>query len=82
MLLWGENDRIIPVSHAYNAHDEMPGSRLEVIKGAGHFVQLEKPDRVAELILDFLDTTAPANQTTADLREALRQGPPRRRRTS
>lgn len=46
MLLWGENDRIIPVSHAYTAHEEMPGSRLEVIKGAGHFVQLEKPDRV------------------------------------
>jgi pimeloyl-ACP methyl ester carboxylesterase len=80
MLLWGENDRIIPVSHAYSAHEEMPGSRLEVIKGAGHFVQLEKPERVAELILDFLDTTDPATQTTADLREALRQGRPKRKR--
>jgi pimeloyl-ACP methyl ester carboxylesterase len=79
MLLWGENDRIIPVCHAYSAHEEMPGSGLEVIKGAGHFVQLEKPDRVAELILEFLDTTAPARQTTADLREALRQGRPKRK---
>jgi hypothetical protein len=58
----------------------MPGSRLEIIRGAGHFVQLEKPDRVAELILDFLDSTAPARQTTADLRDALRQGRPKRKR--
>ena len=43
LLLWGEGDRIIPVSHARSAHAEMPGSRLEVISGAGHFVQLEKP---------------------------------------
>ncbi len=82
MLVWGESDRIIPVSHAYSAHEEMPGSRLEVIEGAGHFVQLEKPERVAELILDFLASTEPATLSTADLREVLRQRRPRRRRDS
>jgi pimeloyl-ACP methyl ester carboxylesterase len=82
MLLWGENDRIIPLSHALAAHDEMPGSRLEIVGGAGHFVQLEKPGRVAELILDFLATTTPARLSTADLRDVLRQGRPRRRKAS
>src|ERR1700676_2687052 len=51
LLVWGENDRIIPVSHARAAHEEMPGSRLEIIKGAGHSVQLEKPEQVSELLL-------------------------------
>ena len=63
LLLWGEKDRIIPVSHARTAHEEMPGSRLEVIDDAGHFVQLERPQQVAELILDFLATTKPARIT-------------------
>lgn len=45
-------------------------------------MQLEKPELVAELILDFLDTTAPSRQTTADLREVLRQERPKRKRAS
>ena len=79
LLLWGENDRIIPVSHAHSAHEEMPGSRLEVINGAGHFVQLEKPQRVAELILDFLATTKPARITAADMRDVMRSHRPKHR---
>jgi pimeloyl-ACP methyl ester carboxylesterase len=79
LLLWGEKDRIIPVSHAQSAHEEMPGSRLEVIKDAGHFVQLEKPQRVAELILDFLATTKPARITAEDMREVMRNHRPRHR---
>jgi pimeloyl-ACP methyl ester carboxylesterase len=82
MLLWGKNDRIIPVSHAIAAHDEMPGSRLEIVDGAGHFVALEQPERVAELILDFLDTTEPARITAADMREVMRTHRPRRRKAS
>lgn len=29
------------------------GSQAEIVSAAGHFLQLEQPDRVAELILDF-----------------------------
>ncbi len=79
LLVWGENDRVIPVSHAHSAHEEMPGSRLEIISGAGHFVQLEKPQRVAELILDFLATTKPAHITAQDMREAMRTHRPKHR---
>ncbi|MDQ6846122.1 MAG: alpha/beta fold hydrolase [Candidatus Dormibacteraeota bacterium] len=79
MLVWGENDRVIPVSHAHSAYEEMPGSRLEIISGAGHFVQLEKPQRVAELILDFLATTKPARITAQDMREVMRTHRPKQR---
>ncbi len=79
LLLWGEKDRVIPVSHARSAHEEMPGSRLEVIGDAGHFVQLERPQRVAELILDFLASTKPARITAADMRDVMRAHRPKHR---
>jgi pimeloyl-ACP methyl ester carboxylesterase len=78
MLVWGEGDRIIPASHATAAHAEMPGSRLEIISGAGHFVQIEKAPEVAALILGFIQDTEPAHLTAAVMREALRDGPARR----
>jgi pimeloyl-ACP methyl ester carboxylesterase len=37
LLIWGDRDRIIPVAHGYAAHDALPGSRLEVLPGVGHF---------------------------------------------
>ena len=79
MLVWGSKDRVIPVSHAVAAHDEMPGSRLEIIDGAGHFVQLEQADEVSRLILDFMAGTKPARITAADMREVMRNHRPRRR---
>jgi pimeloyl-ACP methyl ester carboxylesterase len=79
MLIWGSGDRVIPASHAVAAQAEMPGSRLEVIDGAGHFVQLEQPERVSKLILDFLATTKPAHITAADMRDVMRAHRPRRR---
>nr|MDQ2961357.1 alpha/beta fold hydrolase [Candidatus Dormibacteraeota bacterium] len=72
MLMWGEGDRIIPASHARAAHEAMPGSRLEVISGAGHFVQIEKAQEVAALILDFVAATEAAHLTPAVMRDALR----------
>ena len=82
LLLWGEKDRIIPASHAQRAHEEMPGSRLEIVKGAGHFVQLERPDVVTDLILDFLATTEPARLTAEDMRAVMLARRPRRRQLS
>jgi pimeloyl-ACP methyl ester carboxylesterase len=37
MLVWGSRDAMVPVGHGYRAHAAMPGSRLEVFEGAGHF---------------------------------------------
>src|SRR5579864_3127543 len=45
LIVWGANDRIIPLVHAYKAHAAIPNSRLEVIEGAGHFPHVEAPAR-------------------------------------
>jgi pimeloyl-ACP methyl ester carboxylesterase len=57
LIVWGERDRIIPVSHAHTAHEVMEGSRLEVLPGVGHYPQVEAPARFLEVLLAFLAHT-------------------------
>jgi len=59
MIIWGDEDPIIPIQHAYDAHEAIPGSRLEVFEGAGHFPHVEDPERFVRLIRDFIGTTEP-----------------------
>jgi pimeloyl-ACP methyl ester carboxylesterase len=68
MVVWGDRDRIIPVTHAYAAHRSMPGSRLEIFEGAGHFVHCDAPDRFVEALTDFMGSTVPGRVSDADLR--------------
>ncbi|MFF2110300.1 alpha/beta fold hydrolase [Rhodococcus koreensis] len=56
-LIWGDSDGIIPVSHGYAAHEAMPGSRLAVLDGIGHYPHLEDPAAVVGIIDDFVSTT-------------------------
>jgi pimeloyl-ACP methyl ester carboxylesterase len=57
MTIWGDQDRIIPVDHAYAAQAARPDSRLEVLEGVGHFPHVERPSEVVDLIDDFISTT-------------------------
>ncbi len=75
LIVWGDHDRIIPVSHAHTVHDAIPGSRLEIMEGVGHFPHAEEPLRFVELLRDFLATTAPDAIDTGEFRDLLRQGP-------
>jgi pimeloyl-ACP methyl ester carboxylesterase len=59
VLIWGDQDRIIPVAHAYAAHDALEGSRLEVLEGVGHFPHVEAPSAVADILEDFMVSTTP-----------------------
>jgi pimeloyl-ACP methyl ester carboxylesterase len=73
LIVWGEQDRIIPVAHAYQAHEVIPNSRLEIMPGVGHFPHAEEPVRFVELLRDFLSTTEPGSFTPAEQRELLRE---------
>ena len=63
LIVWGDRDPMIPVSHAGAAHAAIPGSRLEIFEGAGHFPHAEYPEQFAELLTDFIDSTKPASAT-------------------
>ena len=65
MAIWGDQDAIIPVEHAFAAHEARPGTRLEVLTGVGHFPQVEKPTEVVDLIDDFIARDSiPADRLT------------------
>jgi pimeloyl-ACP methyl ester carboxylesterase len=61
LIVWGDRDKIIPVSHAYQTHEAIPNSRLEILPGVGHFPHVEEPLRFVEILTDFLRTTEPSS---------------------
>ena len=76
LIVWGSDDPIIPIEHGIRAHELMPGSRLEVFEGSGHFPHAEDPERFAEVLVDFIATTEPAGIRTArDVLSAVRTEP-------
>lgn len=74
LIVWGEHDDIIPVSHAYAAHEAIPGSTLCVLDGVGHFPHAEAPDRFMEVLEEFLGNTPRSASTRGDLRSLLHVG--------
>lgn len=71
LIVWGDRDAIIPVDHAHTAHEAIPGSRLEILEGVGHFPHAEAPERFVETMCDFMATTQPGPVTDIHLRDAL-----------
>ena len=75
LIVWGERDPIIPTDHGRAAHAAIPGSRLEIFEGAGHFPHREHPVRFVSVLEDFMRTTEPARiadeEWTALMREVV-----------
>jgi pimeloyl-ACP methyl ester carboxylesterase len=74
LIAWGDRDDIIPVQHAYDAHELLPESQLEIFEGAGHFLHVEHPARFAAMLRGFIERTEPANRDLGSYRELLRAG--------
>lgn len=55
LILWGEEDRIIPPRHADIALRVIPNSEKRIFAGCGHFLMLERADEYAATVLEFLD---------------------------
>jgi pimeloyl-ACP methyl ester carboxylesterase len=54
LIIWGDNDRIIPVKHAYIAAAGLPNHQLEIFPNCGHHPYLEYPAKFERVVLDFL----------------------------
>lgn len=54
LIIWGNEDRIIPVSHAHIAAKKIPGARLEIFENCGHIPQFEQREKFNRLVLEFL----------------------------
>ncbi|MGH2739474.1 MAG: alpha/beta fold hydrolase [Actinomycetota bacterium] len=54
VILWGEEDPVIPVAWADRLQESFPNSTLQTLPGVGHFVPFEAPDEVTDAIRDAL----------------------------
>jgi pimeloyl-ACP methyl ester carboxylesterase len=54
LVLWGERDRLVPVSHAEKVCALIHDAELTVFPACGHCPQLEVPEAFNERVLRFL----------------------------
>jgi pimeloyl-ACP methyl ester carboxylesterase len=60
LVIWGEQDRLVPVAHAHAYAEALRDARLAVLPGLGHFPYLEAPEAFAGTVSQFVGTAAPA----------------------
>ncbi|HEY0357881.1 MAG TPA: alpha/beta hydrolase [Mycobacteriales bacterium] len=58
LLVWGNQDRLVPVRYAARTARTIPDTRLLLLDGVGHTAQMEAPDTVARAVLGLLDEAA------------------------
>jgi len=55
LVAWGEHDQIVPRSAGELYAKSLGNARFEIVSGAGHCVDMEKPDELARLVTNFVD---------------------------
>ena len=71
LIVWGARDTVIPVAHAHQAQELIPGSVLEVFERSGHFPHMDEPERFSRVLLHFLDSTDPVPVDRATMRDRM-----------
>jgi pimeloyl-ACP methyl ester carboxylesterase len=54
LIVWGRDDRLIPVRAADSYRRRIPGSRVEILDRTGHLAMLERPVEFNALVDEFL----------------------------
>lgn len=58
LIIWGEDDKVMPVGYGSAYRDLIPGARLEIIRDCGHLPQVEKADLFTSLVHGFTTEVA------------------------
>jgi pimeloyl-ACP methyl ester carboxylesterase len=53
-VLWGREDPLLPVAVAYELHELIQNSRLEIWEGIGHCPMMEDPGRFNDCVAAFV----------------------------
>lgn len=67
LVVWGLNDRIVPVEAALGYHRLIPKSRLEIFERTGHLPMLERPARFNPLLDEFIESSHPLRAAQDDV---------------
>jgi pimeloyl-ACP methyl ester carboxylesterase len=55
LIVWGEEDKVIPVSDAYVFEELIPNSRKVIYEDTGHMAMLERPAAFNGLLAEFIE---------------------------
>ncbi len=58
LILWGDKDLAVPVEHGGHHERNLPNAEFVILEGTGHTPQIEYPDAVNRLVIDFLARAA------------------------
>jgi pimeloyl-ACP methyl ester carboxylesterase len=54
LVVWGDDDRVVPQSAAKRYVEALPQATLHVVNSCGHCVDMEQPETLAKLVTDFI----------------------------
>lgn len=54
LIVWGKEDRIVPVNCGERYMQALPRAQFVVLNQCGHFVEVEKPAELAKLVMEFI----------------------------
>jgi len=55
LIVWGEKDDVLPVSHARKAARELPDAAVHIMRGCGHWPHMENSEEFNRVVLRFLE---------------------------
>ncbi len=65
LIIWGQQDRILPVAHAHVAEEKIANARLHILDRCGHCPPEECPETFNALVLEFLASQEPQQDSDA-----------------
>jgi len=54
LVVWGDDDKVVPQSAAKRYVEALPNAKLEIVKASGHCVDMEQPEALAKLVKNFI----------------------------
>jgi pimeloyl-ACP methyl ester carboxylesterase len=70
-LVWGDEDRLIPMAHGKRLARAIAGARLDIVPASGHMPFIERPDEFLRVVRPFLAApAAPMTETPIPPRRA------------
>ena len=55
LLVWGDDDKVVPQSAGKAYAKALPNAKLEIVKACGHCVDMEQPEALARLVTPFIE---------------------------
>src|SRR5262249_45281500 len=54
LIVWGREDRVVPLECGERYAKSLAAARVELVDRAGHFVDMERPDALGKLVIEFI----------------------------